>query len=56
MDFDDFLCTLCLCQFDKEDHLPLMLPKCGHTFCTKCIQGALSKLSLYEDFACPEDQ
>jgi len=56
MDLDDFICTLCFCQYDKEEHLPLMIPKCGHTFCTKCVKEMISKLSDFEDFVCPEDK
>lgn len=56
MDLDDFICTLCFCQYDREEHLPLMIPKCGHTFCTKCVLEMLSTLAPYEDFVCPEDK
>ena len=30
-------CKLCQKSFDNRDNKPLVLPKCGHTFCEECI-------------------
>lgn len=30
-------CQVCLIPYDTEDHRPLLLPACGHTFCASCL-------------------
>lgn len=31
-------CQVCLSQYDPQDHRPLLLPACGHTFCAFCVE------------------
>ena len=31
-------CPLCCEIFDNSNRLPLILPKCGHTYCKDCIK------------------
>eukprot|EP00347_Sterkiella_histriomuscorum_P017591 403348751 len=30
-------CELCLEEFNQQEHMPKVLPQCGHTFCEKCM-------------------
>lgn len=30
---DDLICHKCNKTFDNENHIPRMLPTCGHTIC-----------------------
>ncbi|XP_037795337.1 uncharacterized protein LOC119590720 [Penaeus monodon] len=30
-------CIVCGSDFDSEDHQPVALPACGHTFCRQCV-------------------
>jgi len=57
MDFEELICSVCSEYFDNDDHLPRMIPKCGHTFCTKCIQEIIESTSTASQdlFCCPED-
>ena len=32
------LCDLCQLEFNKQNKIPKLLPKCGHTFCLECIR------------------
>ena len=34
-------CELCSLNFDRGDHLPRLLPFCGHTYCSKCIEDRI---------------
>ena len=56
MDYDELVCTLCSFQFDEEQRLPLMIPQCGHSFCSNCLQGLLDKSDSDQKFICPEDK
>nr|XP_045595892.1 uncharacterized protein LOC123756693 isoform X2 [Procambarus clarkii] len=51
MDMDISLsCRVCLGEFNDGTHRPLLLPTCGHSFCTFCIDH-LYKQAKY---GCPE--
>ena len=50
------MCTLCQRQYNNSDDLvPRLLPECGHTFCTKCLNVELQK-APDQPFQCPEDK
>ena len=44
-------CKLCGRVFDHLDRKPLVLPKCGHTFCQECIYSRVNN----DRFSCPSD-
>ncbi|KAL4491453.1 hypothetical protein ABPG72_008109 [Tetrahymena utriculariae] len=48
----DLFCSSCQNMFDENNHLPRMLPECGHTFCNQCLVRILEKNDFIE---CPED-
>lgn len=53
--FEELMCPMCNRQFDTSgDLVPRLLPECGHTFCTKCLNEELSK-AVDGPFYCPED-
>ncbi|KAL4487923.1 hypothetical protein ABPG72_022783 [Tetrahymena utriculariae] len=53
-DYNELLCLMCNELFDDTgDKLPRMLPQCGHSVCSQCIQD---KLSANQQIICPEDQ
>lgn len=56
MEYDELACTLCSSHFDLDELLPRMIPQCGHTFCSKCLQNILDTNLPGEDFICPEDK
>ncbi|XP_042217008.1 uncharacterized protein LOC121862751 isoform X1 [Homarus americanus] len=45
----DLLCPLCNDLYDEDKREPVLLPRCGHTFCRPC----LSKDSKKGHFPCP---
>lgn len=47
-------CLICNENFNMEEKKPLILPKCGHTFCSACLKTELSKNE--NNFLCPEDK
>ena len=46
-------CSLCVVPYDMYYHVPLVIPKCGHSFCQKCIQGKIQIKSNKRTFTCP---
>ncbi|KAG0721312.1 E3 ubiquitin-protein ligase TRIM17 [Chionoecetes opilio] len=36
-DTEELLCPICSELFDEEDHQPVLLARCGHTFCRPCL-------------------
>ena len=49
----DLNCTICKNDFDLQTRLPRLLPNCGHSFCSMCIQEMIKQEEL--SFTCPED-
>ncbi len=47
-------CKLCQENFDLNNNQPLILPKCGHTFCFKCIKNLIKQNP--KNLVCPEDR
>lgn len=47
---ENLTCRVCLGLFDDGMHRPLLLPACGHTFCSFCIDNLHTKGKL----KCPE--
>lgn len=45
-------CPLCQSAYDMYYHVPLVLPKCGHTFCQKCIQNKIQSKGNRKVFIC----
>jgi len=60
MDLEEIKCPLCGKFYDEENHLPQLLPDCGHSFCSQCISASFQLLGDSEEekeaFLCPEDQ
>lgn len=46
-------CSVCTELFDSDDHQPMILPTCGHGFCSQCITE-LYQNSYDSDITCPE--
>jgi hypothetical protein len=36
---DQLTCQVCLLSFDQNDRKPMVLDKCGHSVCLKCIES-----------------
>ncbi|XP_068742924.1 tripartite motif-containing protein 2-like isoform X2 [Montipora capricornis] len=36
-------CSICCEKFDDQQHCPRLLPACGHSFCTSCLQSLLKE-------------
>lgn len=47
-------CKICSNKFDSRLHRPIILPKCGHTYCRKCLLQSYAESSYYS-ITCPED-
>ncbi|XP_068754227.1 tripartite motif-containing protein 2-like isoform X2 [Montipora capricornis] len=39
-------CSICCETFDDQQHCPRLLPSCGHSFCTSCLQSLLKKNAI----------
>lgn len=46
-------CSYCQVAYDLEERLPRLFKRCGHTFCTLCIQEFTS--GNQQGVICPED-
>lgn len=49
---EEMKCQLCRGRFNKERKRPLMLSRCGHTFCAECIYADANE----GRFFCPQDE
>ncbi len=47
-------CTICHQEFDLYYRTPRVVPKCGHTFCEKCITFRLTVKLNRRVFMCPD--
>lgn len=57
MEFDELICTVCEEEYDTDLKIPRILPDCGHTFCTECLEQLVEKAAIDgEKFMCPEDR
>ena len=62
MDLEEIQCPLCHKVYDESEHLPILLPDCGHSYCSLCISEEFSKLKQEDEdasprfFVCPEDE
>jgi len=54
MNSENLLCPICFSRYDSLEHLPLMVPICGHTFCQVCIKNMINNKAL--EFQCPIDK
>lgn len=53
--FEELTCGICQQQYSNYGSLiPRLLPECGHTFCTACLNNLLE--SSTGDCYCPEDK
>jgi hypothetical protein len=52
----DLTCTMCNQQY-REDNVPRLLPKCGHSFCESCIKSSMEAVEDSESvrITCPDD-
>jgi len=50
MDLDSLTCSICFSEYDHEDHEPKVIPGCGHTLCSTCIDNLISQATKFE---CP---
>lgn len=57
MEFEELICSVCEEEYDTDLKVPRILPDCGHTFCTECLEQLIEKaINDGEKFACPEDR
>lgn len=47
-------CPLCRLDFDLYYRTPRVVPRCGHTYCEKCIAARLTVKANRKLFLCPE--
>lgn len=62
MDIEEIKCPLCNEVYDESDHLPVLLPDCGHSYCISCANFMFTDLQKQNEadgtslpFTCPED-
>ncbi|XP_068696606.1 tripartite motif-containing protein 2-like isoform X1 [Montipora foliosa] len=46
MSSESLECSICREKFDDQQHCPRLLPGCGHSFCTSCLQSLLKKNAI----------
>ena len=51
---NELICTICKSDFDIKEKMPRLLPCCGHTFCSECLEKIL-KINK-KTFQCPFDK
>lgn len=56
MESDDLICPVCLHYFNEAELTPRLIPVCGHTICSECIQKVLAQMHTGDLFVCPEDR
>jgi len=47
-----FSCGVCRMRYDVIDHVPKVIPSCGHTICLSCLNGILKSTEIQ---CCPLD-
>jgi len=53
MYFEEISCPICYSEFDDVEHIPRVIPSCGHTLCLNCLRIILQN---DETKKCPLDQ
>ena len=48
---DNIICSICNSEYDETIKIPLILSKCGHTYCQICLLNLINDNSLI----CPND-
>jgi len=38
---EDTTCSVCFSEFDTQNHIPKILPSCGHSICSECLTAIL---------------
>ena len=51
---NELICTICNSDYNIKEKLPRLLPCCGHTFCSQCLEKIIKKKK--KKFLCPLDQ
>ena len=46
MSSESLECSICCEKFDDQQHCPRLLPRCGHSFCTSCLQSLLNNNAI----------
>ena len=46
MDIEEIKCPLCSLIYDENDHVPILLPDCGHSFCSSCIHECYELMKM----------
>src|SRR5690349_21770240 len=46
-------CDVCFHEFNQSDRIARIIPTCGHTFCSKCINDIMKR---FNTFQCPTDR
>lgn len=44
MEIESPSCPVCYAEFDQAEHLPRVIPSCGHTVCTACLTVLIQTL------------
>ncbi len=55
MEIKEPSCQICFNKYDSDLHCPRILPSCGHTICTTCIQNILDTIPS-KQITCPFDK
>lgn len=52
----ELVCPICFETFDDAARLPRILPDCGHSLCTDCLQNLIKNVASRDHLCCPKDR